>query len=82
VKYEPARIFVIGVKRTPGFVKLLLRPRQSRGISLRIRSGASGRKPRKEGIYEVVATRLWRRRWRYGLEPQNLPVSFSTANKK
>ena len=38
VSYRPARVFVIGVKRTPGFVELLLPPRQSRGISLRIRS--------------------------------------------
>jgi hypothetical protein len=36
VSYRPARVFVIGVKRTPGFVELLLPPRQSRGISLRI----------------------------------------------
>ena len=35
VSYRPARVFVIGVKRTPGFVELLLPPRQSRGISLR-----------------------------------------------
>lgn len=31
VKYEPARIFVIGVKRTPGFVKLLLPPGRAGG---------------------------------------------------
>ena len=37
VSYRPARVFVIGVKRTPGFVELLLPPRQSRGISLRNR---------------------------------------------
>src|ERR1039458_2696527 len=36
VSYRPARVFVIGVKRTPGFVELLLPPRQSRRISLRI----------------------------------------------
>src|ERR1019366_1207718 len=41
VSYRPARVFVIGVKRTPGFVELLLPPRQSRGISLRIRCPAS-----------------------------------------
>src|ERR1035438_1231571 len=46
VSYRPARVFVIGVKRTPGFVELLLPPRQSRGISLRIR-------PR--GVRTVVA---------------------------
>src|ERR1039458_4398908 len=41
VSYRPARVFVIGVKRTPGFVELLLPPRQSRGISLRISTSYS-----------------------------------------